>query len=132
MTELVVNLSFSLISQYFVGFRCFFELGLRFCTARVSIGVVLHGGFAIGTLDLRFGGRTGDGQYFVIVAFAHGYILKIKSIGICSMFWLACKQRRYLVVFPRKMTSMVILFLIRATPMRSLYQRLIWNLYYIL
>src|SRR5271155_702093 len=69
MTEAIVERTLLRISQDSVGLGNFLETLLRVRIIRVSIGMPLHGKFAISALQFNFAYRAAHPKHFVIIAF---------------------------------------------------------------
>jgi hypothetical protein len=96
MTEAIVQTPFFGVAQDGVRLGRFLETILGNLVARVSVWVVLHRELAIRALQLAVGGRSRDGQHFVVVAFAHAF----------ATFTIAGRRRRSPIVYPRLNSSM--------------------------
>ena len=71
MAEAIVGGALIAVGEHAVGLGRFLERLFRRLVARIAVRVVLQRQLAIGTLQLRLGGRLGDAEDFVVVAFAH-------------------------------------------------------------
>ena len=73
VTELVVGLALLRVRQHLVGLFDLLELlfGFLGLVPLIAVRVILHGQFAVGLLDLVFGGRLGHPEHFIKIAFRH-------------------------------------------------------------
>jgi len=69
VAEAVIQAAFFAIGEDGVGFRDLFEFFFRVGIIGIAVRMVHHRQLAIGALDLNIGGRAGDAEYFVKVAF---------------------------------------------------------------
>ena len=69
MPKAIIQRPLLTVRQNCVGLRDFLEFIFRVRVIRIAIGMVRHRKLAIGALDLHFGGRTGDAEDLVIIAF---------------------------------------------------------------
>jgi len=72
VSEAVVQRSLLAVGENGVRLRDFLELLFRIRIVRVAVGMVRHRELAVSALDLNVGGRTGNTEYFVIIAFRIG------------------------------------------------------------
>ena len=84
MTILVIGRSFLGVGEHFVGLFGLLEFHLGRSVTLVAVGVVFHGQFAIGLLDLVVAGVFGYTQYLVKVAFGGHGGLDLKSANAAS------------------------------------------------
>ena len=70
MAEAVIARALLGVGQDGVGLAAFLEALFGARIVGVSVGVILERQLAIGALDLDVGGRTGDAENLVIVAFS--------------------------------------------------------------
>ena len=68
MPKLIVTLALLVVRQHLVCLRRLLELGLGLFIARVAVGMVLHGKFAVCGLYLVRTSRLGYAKYLVIVS----------------------------------------------------------------
>ncbi len=80
----IVILAFLRIRKDFVGGRYFFELGFARLVSRIFVGMVFHGEFPIGLLDLVFGSRARNSKDIVGI-FIHGETVAERKAG--RYFW---------------------------------------------
>src|SRR5450631_1396966 len=69
MTKTVVQRTLLAVGKNCVCFRNLLELIFRVRIIRIAVGMVGHREFAVSALDFDVGGRTGDTEYLVIIAF---------------------------------------------------------------
>ena len=72
---LVVALALLLIGKHLVGLSCLLELFLGFLVAGVAVGVILHGGLAVGPLYFIGAGGFVYPQHLIVITFVICHIL---------------------------------------------------------
>jgi len=72
--EFVILPSLQFIGEVIVGLAHFQEIGLSISIARIVLGVILHGKFSVGILDLFHGGISGDSKHLIVVPLSLGIV----------------------------------------------------------
>ena len=84
VTELIIGCAFLSVAQHFIGFFDFLEAHFRLGVTRVAIRMVFHRQTAIGFFQVGVTRSVRNAQYFVIVAFGHGFSADNRSqVHIC-------------------------------------------------
>src|SRR4029077_2901273 len=97
MAEAVIGRAFLRIAEDAVGFRGLFEFLLGCVIARVAIGVILQGEFAVRPLQILVVTIPAHAENLVIIAFSHTH----SDAGLTATFTMAGRSSRPLKLYPR-------------------------------
>src|SRR5262249_31553258 len=69
MTKAVIAGTFLLVSENRISLATFLEFFFGIRIVRIAVGVILHRKLTVSALDFNLGGRLGNTEYFVVIAF---------------------------------------------------------------